>query len=90
MSVAGSGKGRHSVGLRRRVTAAFTENLGLKALAVLLTVVLWFVVEAREPVEESTMVRSAPKRDSISTSKDRITLDTPQVKASFKGAGRRP
>lgn len=51
-------------GLRRHLRAAFTEHLALKASAVLLAVVLWFVVAAREPTEEVVGVRFAPRIDS--------------------------
>jgi hypothetical protein len=52
------------------VAAAFTENLGLKASAVLLTVVLWILVGAREPIEEVTNVRFAPQLDSALVLRD--------------------
>jgi hypothetical protein len=52
------------------VTAAFTERLALKASAVLLTVVLWFVVAAREPMEEVASVRFAPQLDSALVLRD--------------------
>ena len=55
---------RQSLGWRRQVTAAFTEHLALKASAVLLAIVLWFVVEPREPKEELVTVRFAPQLDS--------------------------
>lgn len=51
-------------GLRRHLRAAFTEHLALKASAVLLAVILWFVVAAREPTEEVVGVRFAPQIDS--------------------------
>lgn len=61
---------QRSVGWRHRVTAAFTERLALKASAVLLAVVLWFVVAAREPTEEVVSVRFAPKLDSALVLRD--------------------
>jgi hypothetical protein len=56
--------GRHPIGWRRQLTAVFTEHLALKASAVLVAVVLWFVVAAREPTEELVSVRFAPQLDS--------------------------
>ena len=44
--------------------AAFTRHLALKASSVLLALVLWFVVAAREPTEEVVGVRFAPQLDS--------------------------
>jgi hypothetical protein len=44
--------------------AAVTEHLALKASSVLLAVVLWFVVAAREPTEEVVGVRFSPQLDS--------------------------
>ena len=61
---------RHSIGWRRRITAAFTERLALKASAVLVAVVLWFVVAAREPMEEVASVRFAPQLDSALVLRD--------------------
>ena len=57
-------------GWRHRITAAFTERLALKASAVLLALVLWFVVAAREPTEEVVSVRFAPKLDSALVLRD--------------------
>jgi hypothetical protein len=48
----------------RRVRAALTERLELKATALLLAVVLWFMVSARETAEEIVGVRFAPQLDS--------------------------
>jgi YbbR domain-containing protein len=62
--------GRHSTGWRRRVTAAFTQHLALKASAVLLAIVLWFAVAAREPMEEIASVRFAPQLDSALVLRD--------------------
>lgn len=50
--------------VRPWIVAAFTENLALKASAVLLALVLWFVVSAREPTEEVVDVRFIPVLDS--------------------------
>jgi YbbR domain-containing protein len=56
--------GRHSVGWQRRVKSAVTDRLALKASAVLLALVLWFVVAARQPTEEVASVRFVPQLDS--------------------------
>jgi hypothetical protein len=61
---------RQPVGWRRRLTAAFTERLALKSSAVLLAVVLWFIVAAREPTEEIVGVRFSPKLDSALVLRD--------------------
>jgi hypothetical protein len=61
---------RQSLGWRRQVTAAFTEHLALKASAVLVAVVLWFVVAAREPTEEVLSVRFAPQLDTALVLRD--------------------
>jgi hypothetical protein len=61
---------RRPVDWRRRVTAAFTEHLPLKASALLLTVAMWFVVGAREPTEEVVSVQFAPLLDSALALRD--------------------
>lgn len=65
-----SPSGRQPIGWRRRITAALTENLPLKASAVLVAVVLWFLVAAREPTEEVVSVRFAPQLDSALVLRD--------------------
>jgi hypothetical protein len=55
---------RHRVGWQRRVRAALTERLALKASAVLLATVLWFVVGARAPPRDVAGVGFAPREDS--------------------------
>src|SRR5437588_3513884 len=50
--------------LQRRVVAAFTERLPLKSTAVFLAIVLWFVVNAKEPQLELVPVRFTPVLDS--------------------------
>lgn len=62
--------GRHRVGWQRRLTAAFTERLPLKASALLLTIALWFVVGAREPTEEVVSVRFEPQLDTTLVLRD--------------------
>jgi hypothetical protein len=49
---------------QRRVIAALTQNLLLKATAVFLAVVLWFVVNAKEPQVMIVPVRFTPVLDS--------------------------
>jgi|SRR5579884_1544146 len=47
----------------RRLASAFTERLPLKAAAVFLAIVLWFVVNAKEPQVELVPVRFSPVLD---------------------------
>jgi hypothetical protein len=61
---------RHPVPWRRRISAAFTERLALKASALLLAIALWFVVGAREPREEYAAVEFAPRIDSMLVLRD--------------------
>lgn len=55
---------------QRRLTAAFTKRLALKASALLLAVAVWFMVEARQPTEEVVMVKFAPQLDSALVLRD--------------------
>lgn len=55
---------RPASGWQRHVKAAFTENLLLKALAVLLAIVMWVLVAAREPMEQIVGVQFRPQLDS--------------------------
>ena len=48
----------------RRIRSTFTERLELKTTALILAVVLWFMVSARETTEEIVGVRFAPQLDS--------------------------
>jgi hypothetical protein len=48
----------------RRLRATFTERLELKVTAIVLAIVLWFMVSARETTEEIVGVRFAPQLDS--------------------------
>jgi len=68
--------------LRRRLVAAFTERLLLKATAVFLAVVLWFVVNAKEPQLELVAVRFAPVLDSSLVLRDPV----PQLQAIVAGS----
>lgn len=49
--------------VQRRIVAAFTDQLPLKGAAVFLAVLLWFVVNAKEPQLELVPVRFAPSFD---------------------------
>ena len=60
----GGGGGGGGGSLQRRVIAAFTQHLLLKATAVFLAVVLWFVVNAKEPQVMIVPVRFTPVLDS--------------------------
>lgn len=73
---------RPSVPWRRRLTGAFTENLPLKASALLLTIVMWFLVSAREPIEQVVGVRFIPELDSNLVLRD----PSPMVRAVVIGA----
>ena len=55
---------------RRRIVTAFTERLLLKGTAVLLAIVLWFLVGAREKVEELVDVNFQPQLDSTLVLRD--------------------
>jgi hypothetical protein len=49
---------------RRRLRDVTTERLGLKATALVLALLLWIVVSARQPTEGYVRVRVAPTLDS--------------------------
>jgi hypothetical protein len=55
---------RTPVPWRRRLVDAFTDNLPMKASAVLLAIAMWMLVAAREPMEQVVGVRFAPQLDS--------------------------
>jgi hypothetical protein len=67
----------------RRLRATFTERLELKITALVLAVVLWFMVSARETTEEIVGVRFAPQLDSS------LTLREPPRPISALVIGRR-
>lgn len=71
---------RHSTGWRRQAKSAFTEHLALKASSVLLAVVMWFAVAAREPDEVWASVRFAPQVDSAL-----VLRDKPPIRALVAG-----
>ena len=66
----------------RRVTAAFTERLALKATALFVAVVIWFVVNAKEPQIELVPVRFTPVLDSSLVLRDQV----PQIQALVAGS----
>lgn len=72
---------RQTVGWRRRIAAAFTQRLALKAAAGLLAVAMWFVVAAREPTEDVAFVRFAPQLDSALVLRD----PAPPIRALVMG-----
>jgi YbbR domain-containing protein len=66
---------------RRRVREFFTERLGLKAISLLLAVMLWVVVGARQPTEGYVRVKVVPQLDS-----SLVMLDgTPELQALVAG-----
>jgi hypothetical protein len=68
-------------GWRRRARALFLERLGLKATALAIAVLLWFVVGARQPTESRIAVRLIPELDSSLA----LLGDPPQVQALVAG-----
>jgi YbbR domain-containing protein len=58
--------------LQRRLRAAFTVRLGLKATAVFIAVVLWFVINAKEPQLQLVPVRFTPVLDSSLVLRDPV------------------
>ena len=73
---------RASSSLQRRVVAAFTQQVPLKATAVFLAVVLWFMVNAKEPQIELVPVRFIPTLDSSLVLRDPL----PQIQAIVAGS----
>ena len=80
-----SGQGQHTIPTwRRRLTEAFTQRLALKGTALLLAVVLWFIVTAKEPNQDLVDVQFAPQLDSSLVLKDppptihALVVGTPQ------------
>lgn len=68
--------------LKRRVTAAFTNQLPLKGTAIFLAIILWFVVNAKEPQLELVPVRFTPILDSALVLREPI----PPLQAIVAGA----
>jgi hypothetical protein len=68
-------------GWRARVRAMLTERLGLKATALAIAVLLWFVIGARQPTESYVSVQLMPLLDS-----SRVLLgDSPRIRALVVG-----
>jgi hypothetical protein len=67
--------------LQRWFVSALSENLALKASALLLATALWFVVGAREPTEDLAAVRFLPQLDSALVLRD----PTPPIRALVMG-----
>ena len=67
---------------QRRVTTAFTQQLGLKGMAVLVAVVLWFVVNAQKPQVELVSVRFSLVLDSSLVLRDPL----PELHAIVAGS----
>src|SRR5215212_4407674 len=69
--------------IRQRVRGTFTHRLGYKAIAIVFSVLVWFVVREQETVEEVLTVRFAPRVDST------LALETrPTIRALVVGRGR--
>jgi YbbR domain-containing protein len=68
---------------QRRVVAAFTDRLVLKATAIFLAIVLWFVVNAKEPQIELVSVRFTP---SLLDSSLVLREPLPQIQAIVAGS----
>lgn len=56
-------RGHASTHWRRRVISVFTENLAMKAAALLLAIAMWSLVAARDPMEQVVGVSFAPQLD---------------------------
>jgi YbbR domain-containing protein len=69
---------------QRRLTEAFTERLALKGTALLIAIVLWFIVTAKEPNQDLVDVQFAAQLDSSLVLKDppptihALVVGTPQ------------
>ena len=69
---------------RRRLAEVFTQRLALKGTALLLAIVLWFIVTAKEPNQDLVDVQFAPQLDSSLVLKDppptihALVVGTPQ------------
>lgn len=67
---------------QRRLRAAFSVHLGLKATAVFIAVVLWFVINAKEPQLQLVPVRFTPVLDSTLVLRDPV----PPLQAIIAGS----
>ena len=66
---------------QRRLRDIATERLGLKAIALLLALLLWLVVSARQPTESLVRVRVSPVLDSTLV----LVAGTSEVRALVAG-----
>ena len=66
---------------QRRLRGVFVERLGLKATALVLAVMLWVLVSAREPTEQLVRVRVTPMLDSTLVLRD----GPPELRALVAG-----
>src|SRR3954469_15705967 len=73
---------RRTSTIQRRVLAAFTDQILLKVTAIFLAVILWFVVNAKEPQLELVPVRFTPVLDSSLVLRDPV----PQLQAIVAGS----
>ena len=69
---------------QRRIVAALTERLSLKGTAIFLAVVLWFVINAKEPQLELVRVRFVAALDSSLVLRD----PPPELQALVAGSPR--
>jgi hypothetical protein len=69
---------------KRRLGSAFTERLALKGTALLLALVLWFIVSAKEPAEEIIAIRFQPSFDPSL----QLVGELPTIRALVVGSGR--
>jgi hypothetical protein len=73
---------RHTLTIwRHRIVAALTQRLLLKTTAVLLAIVLWLVVSAKEPMYQLVTVKFEPQLDSTLVLKD----PRPEIRAVVGG-----
>ncbi len=79
-----SAKSRLPVSIPRRVRAAFTERLSVKATALFLSFVLWMVVAGEEPSQEAVDVNLELALDSSLI----LTSARPAVRAQVIGSAR--
>lgn len=69
---------------QRRLAEVFTQRLALKGTALLIAIVLWFIVTAKEPNQDLVEVQFAPQLDSSLVLKDppppihALVVGTPQ------------
>ena len=82
MTAAPAPRPTNGASARRWFVGAFTEHLALKATALFLAIVLWFVVNAKEPQLELVPVRFVPTLDSSLVLREQ----PPQLQAIVAGS----